>query len=263
MIKGPASVLCQAVIATVAKLRIKLREKAMKVLIVHAHYEPLSFNSALKNQAVATLTAAGHEVQVSDLHAMQWNPVATQADFAAPENPDYCVYALEQRQGYAAGSIAADIQAEIAKVEWCDLLILNFPLFWFSLPAILKGWIDRVFVSGKFYGGKRFYDQGGMAGKQAMLCFTLGGRAHMFGPEAIHGEMDLMLRPIQRGALAYAGFTVLPPFIAYHVPYISHAARQQILADYVARLGQLESLTPLRFPRLDEFDERLYPKALA
>ena len=233
----------------------------MKVLIVHAHYEDQSFCTALKNQAVATLTAAGHAVQVSDLYAMQWNPVASQADFAAPDNPDYCVYALEQRKGVENGSIAPDIQAEIAKVEWCDLLILNFPMFWFSLPAMLKGWIDRVFVSGKFYGGKRFYDQGGMAGKQAMLCFTLGGREHMFGPEAIHGEMDVLLRPIQRGALAYAGFTVLPAFIGYHVPYISQQAREQLLVDYAGHLGRLPALEPLRFPRLDEFDERLYPKS--
>lgn len=232
----------------------------MNVLIVHAHYEPKSFNSALKNRAVDALTAAGHTVQVSDLHAMGWNPVASAADFAAPENPDYCVYALEQRQADQGGTLPADIRAEIDKVAWCDLLILNFPLFWFSMPAILKGWIDRVFVSGRFYGGKRFYDQGGMRGKRAMLTLTLGGREHMFGPEAIHGEMDVLLRPILRGTLAYCGFTVLPPFIGYHVPYISDEARRAILDDYAAHLGRLDTLTPLSFPRLDQFDERLYPR---
>lgn len=232
----------------------------MKVLIVHAHYEAQSFNSALKNQAVKTLTEAGHEVQVSDLYAMNWNPVAAQADFATPDNPDYCVYALEQRKGYAAGSIAPDIQAEIAKVDWCDLLIFNAPIFWFSVPAILKGWIDRVFVSGHFYGGKRFYDQGGMAGKKALLTVTLGGQTHMFGPEAIHGEMETLLRPILRGALAYCGFTVLPPYVAYHVPYVADEQRQQMLQDYATHLRQVEQLEALSFPRLDDFDERLFPK---
>lgn len=233
----------------------------MKILIVHAHYEPQSFTTALKDLAVETLAAAGHEVRVSDLHAMHWNPVASVADFGERKNPDYCTYALEQRHGFENGTLAPDILAEVEKVDWCDLLILNFPIFWFSVPAIMKGWIDRVFVSGRFYGGKRFYDQGGMTGKRAMLSFTLGGQPHMFGPQGIHGEIDLMLRPLLRGVLGYAGFSVLPPFAAYHVPYLSHEGRQQILVDYQQRLQHLDDLEPLRFPSMGDFDERLYPKA--
>lgn len=237
-----------------------MKETAMKVLIVHAHYEPRSFNSALKDIAAETLAAAGHEVRISDLYAMNWNPVASAADFGSRQHPDYCTYALEQRHGVDTGTLAEDIRAEIEKVEWCDLLILNFPIFWFSVPAILKGWIDRVFVSGRFYGGKRFYDRGGMRGKQAMLAVTLGGQPHMFGTDAIHGEMDVLLRPILRGALAYCGFTVLPPYVAYHVPYVSREDRVKMLADYRDRLLGLHRLSPLSFPSLDEFDERLYPK---
>ena len=120
----------------------------MKVLIVHAHPEPQSFTAALRDQAVATLEGQGHEVKVSDLYAMQWNPVASAADFSSRENPDYLVYALEQRVGVKKQSIAADIQGELDTLLWADLLILNFPIFWFSAPAMLKGWIDRVLVSG-------------------------------------------------------------------------------------------------------------------
>lgn len=232
----------------------------MKVLIVHAHYEPQSFNTAMKDLAVATLTGAGHQVLVSDLYAMNWNPVASVEDFGAPRNPDYCVYALEQRHGFETGTLAEDIRAEIGKVEWCDLLILNFPMFWFSMPAILKGWIDRVFISGRFYGGKRIYDRGGMVGRKAMLSVTLGGQRHMFGAEAIHGEMDALLRPIQQGALAYCGFAVLPPSVAYHVPYVSHEEREKMLADYRERLLTLDRLEPLRFPSMEDFDDKLHPK---
>lgn len=86
------------------------------------------------------------------------------------------MYALEQRLGGKSQSLAADIQADLDKLLWADLLILNFLIFWFSAPALLKVWIDRVLVSGIWYGGKCFYDEGGLAGKQALLTVTLGGR---------------------------------------------------------------------------------------
>ncbi|AYC32504.1 flavodoxin family protein [Pseudomonas cavernae] len=231
----------------------------MNVLIVHAHPEPQSFTAALRDLAVETLRGQGHQVQVSDLYAMNWNPVASADDFAARENPDYLVYALEQREGAKNQSIAADIQQELDKLLWADLLILNFPIYWFSAPAILKGWIDRVLVSGICYGGKRFYDQGGLRGKQALVSLTLGGREHMFGEGAIHGPLEDMLRPILRGTLAYVGMEVLPPFVAWHVPYISAEAREDFLRAYQARLETLGQDQPLQFPRLEQFDDRLYP----
>lgn len=231
----------------------------MKVLIVHAHPEPQSFTAALRDQATATLQAQGHEVQVSDLYAMHWNPVASASDFTSRENPDYLVYALEQRLGVKSQSIALDIRQELDKLLWADLLILNFPIFWFSAPAMLKGWIDRVLVSGVCYGGKRFYDQGGLAGKKALVTVTLGGREHMFGEGAIHGPLEDMLRPILRGTLAYVGFEVLEPFVAWHVPYISAEARQAFLHSYQQRLEGLADDQPLVFPKLAQFDEALYP----
>ncbi len=78
----------------------------MKVLIVHAHPEPRSFTAALRDQAAQTFRAQGHEVQVSDLYAMGWNPVASADDFNQRENPEYLVYALEQRLGVKSGTIA-------------------------------------------------------------------------------------------------------------------------------------------------------------
>ncbi|MGZ7459433.1 NAD(P)H-dependent oxidoreductase [Pseudomonas sp. Ma2-10] len=231
----------------------------MKVLIVHAHPEPNSFTAALRDQAVETLKTQGHEVQVSDLYAMNWNPVASAEDFSSRENPHYLVYALEQRLGVKSQSLAADIQQELDKLLWADLLILNFPIFWFSAPAILKGWIDRVLVSGVCYGGKRFYDQGGLSGKQALVTVTLGGREHMFGEGAIHGPLEDMLRPILRGTLAYVGFEVLEPFVAWHVPYISDDARKDFLHCYQQRLENIVDDQPIEFPRLSQFDDALYP----
>ncbi|ANJ56227.1 NAD(P)H dehydrogenase [Pseudomonas silesiensis] len=231
----------------------------MNVLIVHAHPEPKSFTAALRDQAVETLQSQGHDVRVSDLYAMNWNPVASAEDFSLRENPEYLVYALEQRHNSKAQTLATDIQQELDKLLWADLLILNFPIYWFSTPAILKGWIDRVLVSGICYGGKRFYDQGGLRGKKTLVTVTLGGREHMFGEGAIHGPLEDMLRPLLRGTLAYVGLEVLQPFVGWHVPYISADARQQFLVSYGQRLQNIEADEPIEYPRLGQFDDRLYP----
>ncbi|ENU45330.1 hypothetical protein F984_03589 [Acinetobacter nosocomialis NIPH 2119] len=128
----------------------------MNILIVHAHPEPLSFTTSLKTTAQQTFKKLGHRVEVSDLYAMQFNPVASKEDFLELNQPDYFNYALEQRNAAKQNLLAPDIQGEIEKVKRADLIILNFPLYWTSVPAILKGWIDRVFVSGLFLWRKAF-----------------------------------------------------------------------------------------------------------
>lgn len=231
----------------------------MNVLIVHAHNEPGSFCSALKEQAVTTLQSRGDTVVVSDLYAMQFNPVASAADFTSRVRPEYLVYALEQRHATKHETLAPDIAEELEKLKSAELLIFNFPLYWFSVPAILKGWIDRVLLSGYCYGGKRFYDHGGLRGKRALVCLTLGSREHMFGCNAIHGELEIMLRPLLQGTLGYVGFDVLPPFAAYHVPYVADDVRHDYLRRYAQYLGDLQKTQPLPMPSLDAFDEHLRP----
>ena len=236
--------------------------RRMNVLIVHAHNEPKSFSAAMKNLAVEELQGQGHSVELSDLYTMQWNPVASAADFGERANPDYLVYALEQRKGFETRTLAPDILAELEKLQRADLLIFNFPIYWFSMPAILKGWVDRVLISGLCYGGMRFYDRGGLKGIKSMLAITVGGRPHMLVEDGIHGDLNDMLRPILRGTLAYTGMTVLPPFVAHHVPYIPQAAREALLDDYRDRLRALDALPPLTFPSMSDFDDHLQPHTI-
>lgn len=235
----------------------------MNVLIVHAHPEAASFTSAMRDTAREALTGQGHAVVLSDLYAMDWNPVASAADFGSRKRDDYLVYALEQRHGWESGTLAPDIQAELRKLMAADLLILSFPIFWFSVPAILKGWIDRVLISGACYGGRRFYDRGGLLGKKALVACTLGGREHMFGPGAVHGEIEALLSSILRGTLAYVGMDVLRPFLGYHVPYLTADERAAILDQYQARLQSLQDEEPMPMPTLDAFDEHMRRKETA
>ncbi len=188
------------------------------------------------------MQAQGHAVEISDLYGMGWNPVAGGGDFGSRANPDYLVYALEQRHNHQRNTLAPDVQQELDKLLRADLVIFNFPIYWFSMPAIMKGWIDRVLVSGVCYGGMRFYNRGGLTGKRAMLAMTIGGQPHMLVKGGVHGDLNDMLRPILRGTLAYTGMEVLPPFVAHHVPYITHGARVALLDAYrqrFARAGRL------------------------
>ncbi len=101
----------------------------MNVLIVHAHPEPQSFCTAMVHRMQSRFEAQGHTVTVSDLYAKQFNPVASATDFAERSNPDYLVYALEQRHAQKTNTLPADIAAELELLKQCDLLVLNFPMF--------------------------------------------------------------------------------------------------------------------------------------
>ncbi len=230
----------------------------MHVHLVHAHPEPASFVAAMRDVICESLVARGDTVTVSDLYAMGFNPVLSAADFGARSRSDYLNCALEQRDGYRSGTLAPDLREEVDKVMRADLLAFTFPVFWFSMPAILKGWIDRVFLSGPFYGGRRIYGRGGLAGKRAIAAISLGGRRHMFGSGAIHGELEGgLLRHFFQGALGYVGLAVHRPFVAYHVPYVEPDARVRMLEELKSYVATLDRQPLLPMPRLEDFDETL------
>ena len=237
----------------------------MKVLVVYAHQEAQSFNAALLARSVEVLTAQGHEVRVSDLYAMRFNPVASADDFGDRRFPAMLQYDREQKHNYQKNSLRNDIADEIEKLLWCDMLILQFPLWWFSVPAIMKGWIDRVFVNGAVYGSGRRYDTGGLKGRRAMVVTSTAAYPDMCATDGLVGALDVILWPIQNGALAYAGCKVLPPFVSWSVNFVDETTRRRYLDDYATRLAQIETTAPLFFHSLGDFGPnwRLKPEVTA
>jgi NAD(P)H dehydrogenase (quinone) len=132
----------------------------MTVFIVSAHPEPKSFNGALFQTAQETLRAAGQTVVTSDLYAMEFVPVSDRRNFTTVKNPELFKQQIEEMHATEVGGFASDLEAELRKMEACDLIIWPFPLWWFGLPGILKGWVDRVFAMGRTYGCERFYENG-------------------------------------------------------------------------------------------------------
>jgi len=110
-----------------------------------------------------------------------------------------------------------------------------------------------------FYGGRKVYDRAGMRGKHALVVSSLGGREHMFGPDAIHGELKGMLRHLLQGTLGYVGFSVYEPFFAHHVPYVDDATRAGILMKLGSEVRSIGGRSVLSMPSLDNFDDELRP----
>jgi NAD(P)H dehydrogenase (quinone) len=208
----------------------------VNVFILLAHPEHQSFNGAMFRTAVETLTAEGHEVRTSDLHAMQFNPVSGRHNFITVKDADYYKQQIEERHATETYGFADDIEGEIQKIEWCDLMIWQFPLWWFGLPGILKGWVDRVFAMGRTYGGERIYANGAFKGKRAMLSLTTGGPVPAYVKGGFNGDIQAILRPVHRGMLQFVGFDVLAPQIAYGPVRLEQAQRTALLAAYAERL---------------------------
>ena len=235
-----------------------LCEIAMNVLIVYAHPEASSLNGSLKDFAVSHLQAKGHQVQVSDLYAIHWKSTLDAADNLARVNGEMAGAfhaSLDSKYAFEHGQQSTDIATEQDKLRWADVVILQFPLWWFSMPAILKGWVDRVYAYGFAYGvgehsdshwGDR-YGEGSMTGKRAMLLVTTGGWDSHYSPRGINGPIDDILFPIQHGILHYPGFAVLPPFVLYRTGRMDTERLQQAKIELAQRLDHLGDTTPIAF----------------
>jgi NAD(P)H dehydrogenase (quinone) len=142
----------------------------MKVFIVYAHPEPKSFNGAMKDLAVETLRQAGHEVVVSDLYAMGFHPVVGANDFLGERaDPDFLSIATEQTKAFRTGTLAPDIVVEQEQPAHPAI-----PIWWFGMPAILKGWADRVLRAASLMARVANTTQAMFRGKTAMVAATVG-----------------------------------------------------------------------------------------
>jgi NAD(P)H dehydrogenase (quinone) len=235
----------------------------MNVLLVHAHHEPRSFCSAMRDAIIARLVESGHKTECSDLYRDRFDPVSDRRNFKTKADPIYLRQHDEEAFATAQDSFAGDIAAEMDKVLRADLLIFNFPLWWFGLPAIFKGWVDRVFAYGKMYGGDLFYENGIGRGKRALLTVTTGGPAGAYASEGLNPPIDLVLRPIHQGIFWFLGYEPIAPFVAFGPRAQSEAQLSDTLARLTRHISQIETLPRLAFPRRQDFPEVGAPDSLS
>ncbi|MBC7934569.1 MAG: NAD(P)H-dependent oxidoreductase [Rhizobacter sp.] len=214
----------------------------MKILIVLAHPEAKSFNYAMYQTAIKTLKEYGHEIKVTDLYYMNFNPVYDRSNFTTIKNSDFLKLQIEEMHAAEMdNSYAPETKTEQEKVEWCDLMIWQFPLWRFAPPAILKGWTDRIFTSGRFFKDGGYYESGTMKGKKAILSVTTGSPAETYTKDGFHGDMAGILRPINRGILACVGFSVLESETNYSVAHLTEVERNTVLEKWSIRLKNIFS----------------------
>ncbi|TNN53514.1 NAD(P)H dehydrogenase [quinone] 1 [Liparis tanakae] len=235
--------------------RVKMLHAVKKVLIVYAHQSSGSFNAAAKDTAVEALKAQGCTVEVSDLYAIKFKATATAEDITGDvKNADHFRYAEETKLAWEEGKLSADIAEEQRKLTWADLVIFQFPMYWFTVPAIMKGWFDRVLTLGYAFTQEKRYSQGLFKGKKVMLSFTTGSQESMFSADGINGDMNVTLWPLQNGILHYCGFQVLAPQIFWAPSHVPSEARSAMLEGWRTRLQGVMQEKTLSFTPSDCFD---------
>ncbi|HXW19238.1 MAG TPA: NAD(P)H-dependent oxidoreductase, partial [Roseiarcus sp.] len=189
--------------------------------MVHAHFvlahpEPQSFNAQLVRSGADALKAEGWTVSISDLYAMDFDPCERPRHFSHRIGPARFDAQAEQRHASETHTLPSVVTGEVARLDRADLLILQYPMWWHLPPAMLKGWFDRVLAYGEVYTSKKRFETGRFVGKRAILSVTVGTSRSTYEFDGRSGDIDLMLWPVNF-TLAYVGYQVLSPFVAYGV----------------------------------------------
>ncbi|MCY3872796.1 MAG: NAD(P)H-dependent oxidoreductase, partial [Rhodobacteraceae bacterium] len=242
----------------------------MHVLIVHCHPEPASFNAALTEVARTTLRKRGFSVEISDLYRQDFDPCERPEHYTNRGNDAVFSPLGEQRHSFETDTLPHDVRNEIARLEVADLVVFQFPVWWHGQPAILKGWFDRVFVSGGLYTSEMRYDRGYFRGRKAVCSVTVGAPETAFGRGSRGGDIEQILWSTHY-SLHYMGFLVLPPFVAFGIQGHGYVYSDEdrnnrrlilYLKSWEERLKGLDRDTPLGFRGWDDWEENGSAKAV-
>lgn len=239
-------------------------------LWVSAHPRAASLNGRLTSAGIEALSARW-DVLTSDLYAQDFDPVLRGRDVGDLEGTPGTL-AEQLGQAHARGQLAADVRVEQAKLAAAELLVLQFPLWWYGPPAVLKGWFDRVLTDGFALGGldpetglPQRYGEGGLAGRRALIVVTAGEDARSIGPRGISGDLESLLFPLTHGTLWYVGIDVLDLHVVHDADGLDATGVQREVDRLRRRLDGLadEPARPFRRLRDGEYPDRALRPDLA
>ncbi|WP_047685783.1 NAD(P)H-dependent oxidoreductase [Xenorhabdus indica] len=187
----------------------------MKHMIIYAHPNPKSFNFAIKEKIISEIVKKGEEYSFISLYDEKFNPILDSPDFEALHR----------------GEILADVAKSQAMVKEADHLIFIYPIWWFGQPAILKGWIDRVFSNGfAYYEDERTFIPY-LTGKSATVYVTLGTEKHVLEQNGM--DVDQFMGSMTLGTLGLVGIDPVNVVPFYGIPKITDSERKTLLGSVV------------------------------
>jgi NAD(P)H dehydrogenase (quinone) len=187
----------------------------MKHLVIYAHPNPQSFNNAIKDTVLNVLKEAGKDVVLRNLYDLNFNPVLTCDDFLKIQQ---CAY-------------APDVLREQTFVKEAGVIIFIYPLWWAGMPAIMKGYIDRVFSYGFAYEITETGARGLLASKKALLITTTGATREMYEES---GMYDAMARTTDAAVCGFTGMELLGHKYFPAVPYVTDEVRKEMIEELKA-----------------------------
>ena len=165
----------------------------MKNLIIYAHPNPASLNHFFKQTVVESLENQEQEIVIRNLNEINFNPVLS----------------LDDMSGQRMGQVAADVKKEQDFINWADRIIFVYPIWWTGMPAIMKGYIDRVFSYGFAYRYDQGIQKGLLAGKKAIIINSHGKSNAEYAESGLGKALALTS---DTGVFNYCGFEIQQHF---------------------------------------------------
>ncbi|WP_243291908.1 NAD(P)H-dependent oxidoreductase [Bacillus sp. FJAT-47783] len=184
----------------------------MKTLIIVAHPSPSSFNKSIVETCIQKLEEKNHEIRVRDLYEMSFNPVLKEDSFTVPQQE----------------KAPSTVREEQEHINWAENLIFIFPTWWGGMPAILKGYFDRVFTNGFAF---EFQDEGSeglLTHKKALIFQTTANPKDKLKSLQLITAIETI---IDVGILQFCGIETIAHKFFYSVPYIDDQSRKDMLKE--------------------------------
>ena len=160
----------------------------VNILLVYGHPKtPTSFNFSLKEKLVSLLKSKGYNVLVRDLYEVSFNPLLSSEDLAKLHNNE----------------IPDDIKQEQEFIKNADVIIFIYPIWWAGSPAIIKGYIDRVFSYGFAYMYRGNKVVGLLTDKRAIVINSNGSPYELYENEGFYSAMR---KVVDDGIFRFCGF---------------------------------------------------------